>query len=246
MHVAAPGLRRHARHEGGHVRRRVRLDALRPEVRHQPGDVQLLAVGHLVVLLGDLEARARARRRRRGVLLLVDVAAAGVGARLEHRPQPPVRVAVADGGDGLPHRRRVVREVVHHQDAAHLSADLLPPLHAVERGEALGECSRRSAPSARAGREDAERVLHVVQPRTRQVHRPAPARAPPPRSARPRAEGQVLRVDVRRRALLRRVRHHLRPSPRARERHRVGVRGADRELAASGHQARRTCSNVAS
>ena len=63
------------------------------QVGDQPGNVELLALGDLVVLLGRLEAHPRRavegpRRSRPG-----GVAPAGVGPGLEDRPQPALRLA---------------------------------------------------------------------------------------------------------------------------------------------------------
>ena len=116
------------------------------EASHQLGDVQLLAVGHLVVLLGGLETHPRRAVEGPGVRHLVKLAAAGIAPRLEHRPQPPVRPAGPEGVDGLAHRRRVVSEVV--DDGRHPPPPGPPASASHRRSGKAGAGPRNVTPSA--------------------------------------------------------------------------------------------------
>ena len=112
---------------------------------HHLVDVELLAQRHLVVRLGHADRRAAPRPGRRGrTRVWWMLRRLVLRARLEDRPQPAVGVAQANGRDRLAHGGRVVREVVDHQHAADLAADLLPALHAAERREARRGSGRRS------------------------------------------------------------------------------------------------------
>ncbi|EAU67322.1 hypothetical protein STIAU_7050 [Stigmatella aurantiaca DW4/3-1] len=207
----------------------VRLDALCLQRLAEPGHVQLLVGGHLVMALGHLEAGPGRAGEGVGIVLLVDVAAAGVGARLEEGPQPPLGVALADGGDRLPDGGGMVREVVHDQDAAGLTAHLLAALHPAEAGEPPGNLLEREPQPPRRG-DDAQRVLHVVE--ARELHpRRAQHRAPLHHleAGALGAEGDLPGGVIRLRAFPGHIGDH--PGPRAaRDAQRVRVRGAHHEL----------------
>ena len=95
------------------------------------------------------------------VLRLVDVAPARVRARLEYRPEAAIRVPLANAVNGLAHGRRMMREVVDHEDAIDLTANLLSALHALERGESGSDLVGTEAKRPRGG-EHTDRILNVV------------------------------------------------------------------------------------
>jgi hypothetical protein len=95
-------------------------------------DVELFVDRDLVVRLRHSNRRNRGTLECAGVLHLVDVAPAGVRPRLEYRPEPPVRIALANAVDCLAHGRGVVREVVDHEHTVNLGANLLAAFHSLE------------------------------------------------------------------------------------------------------------------
>ena len=115
--------------------------ALCAQLTGQPRGVEALVVrqagaaeGGQVDLVGIAEAL--------GVRLLVKVAAGRGAAGLEYREQPALGMPLAQRHERLAHRRRVVREVVVHEDAARLADQILPPPHALEacqRGRQITE-----------------------------------------------------------------------------------------------------------
>src|SRR5437764_983639 len=86
-------------------------------------------------------------RRVKGLnkCLLEYPAPAGLGARLKNRPDTPDSMALAHGAERFMNSRRVMREVVVHDDAVHFAANLQPALDAFERRKrALNDVIRDS------------------------------------------------------------------------------------------------------
>src|SRR5436305_411009 len=91
----------------------------------------------------------------------------GEAARLEERHQTMAGVALAQGVQGLLHRRGVVGEVVHHGDAARRAELVQAPPDTVETGEGGGHVRGGDAVPARRG-PHGQGVRDVVPARQRQ------------------------------------------------------------------------------
>ena len=86
----------------------------------------------------------RRRQKCAREIVLKHAAARRSRTRLEHRPDPRVRIGGAQAGQRFGDRRRVVREIVVDGHAAGDADDLEPPLHAGETTAALRRSARRS------------------------------------------------------------------------------------------------------
>ena len=106
--------------------------------RNTGGEDDLVGAG-LVERPREVVLKHPAARRRR--------------SRLEDRPDAAIGIRPAHGPQRLENRRRMVREVVEHRDAARLAAQLEPAPHALERRQPARSSprpieARRRAPTA--------------------------------------------------------------------------------------------------
>ena len=104
---------------------------------------------------------------------LVERAARGRAARLEGDPERALRMARPQGAERLVDGRRVVREVVVDAHAARLAEQVLPPAHALERGEVRARVASGSRRSPRRTRRAPPSALRTLcGPGTRSAKRP--------------------------------------------------------------------------
>ena len=103
-----------------------------------------------------------------------------VGQRLVDGPDAPARLALADRGERLPDRRRVVAVVVVDDDAARLALALEPAADALERGDPGGDRVRAPcpAPQAAAATPSAFAALWRPARATRRASSAAPGSSP--------------------------------------------------------------------
>src|SRR5438477_2176022 len=101
-------------------------------------------------------------------VVLEDARARRVGARLEDGDEAPTGGGRAQRLQRLPHRRRMVREVVVDDHAPRLALHLQAPLDAAEAGQDLARPLRRHARLAR-DRDGGDGVADVVLPREREA-----------------------------------------------------------------------------
>src|SRR5947207_8941743 len=100
--------------------------------------------------------------------MLKNIAAQSVRARFKHCPEPPAWIGLAQCAQSLANSRRMVRKIVDNGHAIDHSANLKPPLNALERRERFYNRVRRHALSCRKSSRGTS-VQRVMLPRHRQT-----------------------------------------------------------------------------
>ena len=160
-HVAAPAGAGKRVEDGVGVGAGLGLQPAGAQVPGQPGGGELLVRRDRVQRHVRTDENPVGVAEHPGIVLLEHRPPAGIGARLEHHHQAAVRPGQAQGLQGLPHRGRVVGEVVDHGHPADHAAHLLPPLDPLERAQAGGDGSERKTQPGEQG-DHRQRVQGVV------------------------------------------------------------------------------------
>src|SRR5262245_24372961 len=90
-----------------------------------------------------------------------DIPSAGIASRLEDRPQPSPRIRLSNSTQGFLDGCGMMGEIIHHQHAANLTFDLLPPLDPGKSGQTVTQ-SFPVDPQLPTHAVNREGVLHVV------------------------------------------------------------------------------------
>src|SRR4026209_1450653 len=93
--------------------------------------------------------------------MLEKISFAGVAARLKDRPYPAAAIRESNRFDGFANRRRMMREIVDHEDTAPFAANFLAPFHSRKCAKPIDKLCPLDTHGAPKG-VNRQGVLHVV------------------------------------------------------------------------------------